>query len=237
MHPWLGGRTRRTYQTVRYGSRAGIRDSGFGIRDSGFGIRDSGFGIRDSGFGIRDSGFGIRESGFGSRESGVGSRESGVGSREARGGIAPSSAGMDSSCRTGRITQARCLLPPAGEGARRADEGAGSTRCSRCALPNFAKGATAAIQYGTQRLRHPAINAAASSQRSAPTPPVSPAHAPTPRISQRNADSRAAVGARGCPRRRAPPHRARRQSGRCALPPPLRIPLPAPRHRDAAARR
>lgn len=64
-----------------------------------------------------------------------------------------------------------------------------------------------------------------------------PLHAPTPRLSRRNAGTRAAVGARGCLRRRAPPHRARRQSGRCGLQPPLQIPLPAPRHRDAAARR
>ncbi|NMI16851.1 hypothetical protein E1J28_04350 [Xanthomonas hortorum pv. vitians] len=39
------GRTSRTYQTVRYGSRAGIGDWGLGIGDWGLGIGDWGLGI------------------------------------------------------------------------------------------------------------------------------------------------------------------------------------------------
>ncbi|MFS8469181.1 hypothetical protein EIQ09_02185 [Xanthomonas campestris pv. campestris] len=43
------GRTWRTYQTVRYGSRAGNRESGIGNRESGIGNRESGIGNRESG--------------------------------------------------------------------------------------------------------------------------------------------------------------------------------------------
>lgn len=57
------------------------------------------------------------------------------------------------------------------------------------------------------------------------------------RLSQRSVDSRAAAVAKGYRRRRAPPRRAWRQSGRCASRPPRRTPLPAPPQRDAAARR
>ncbi|MFS8382214.1 hypothetical protein EIQ29_11280 [Xanthomonas campestris] len=48
------GRTWRTYQTVRYGSRAGNRESGIGNRESGIGNRESGVGSRESGVGSRD---------------------------------------------------------------------------------------------------------------------------------------------------------------------------------------
>ncbi|NMI48810.1 hypothetical protein E1J23_15300 [Xanthomonas gardneri] len=53
------GRTSRTYQTVRYGSRAGIGDWGLGIGDWGLGIGDWGLGIGDWGLGLGDWGLSL----------------------------------------------------------------------------------------------------------------------------------------------------------------------------------